>query len=192
MNNNTNTTVTINFTAPITVTVNSKEDYNNLVKLLNLLNNSTAPTDVPAVPVPVKKKAGRFQTEADRENYYTLRLYNLLSEYGIKIRWERGLEQGHVSGKLFTYFVNKLIKERNYQDRQRVYQTFKTLGEAEMKKEPRGLKKDIIFEVYHRMPRGYYESERVKEDMIKYLQEFPLTNDFKEKFHDYMDDKMGK
>lgn len=184
MNNTTANIVTVNFT------INNKEDYNNLVKLLNLLSNTTStPINVPA---PVKKKAGRFQTEADRENYYTLRLYDLLSEYGIKIRWEKGLEQGHVSGKVFTYFVNKLIKERNYQDRQRIYQTFKTLGEAEMKKEPRGLKKDIIFEVYHRMPRGYYESERVKEDMIKYLREFPLTNDFKEKFHDYMDDKMGK
>lgn len=191
MNNNKNTTVTINFTAPITVTVNSKEDYNNLVKLLNLLNNTTS-ADIPAVPAPVKKKAGRFQTEVDRENYYTLRLYNLLSEYGIKIRWERGLEQGHISGKVFTYFVNKLIEERNYQDRQRVYQTFRTLGEAKMKEEPRGLKKDIIFEVYHRMPRGYYESERVKRDMIKYLQEFPLTNDFREKFYNYMNDKMGK
>lgn len=189
MNNKNNTTVTINFTAPITVTVNSKEDYNNLVKLLNLLNNTTS-VDIPTVST--KKKAGRFQTEADRENYYTLRLYDLLSEYGIKIRWERGLEQGHISGKVFTYFVSKLIKERNYQDRQRVYQTFRTLGEAKMKEEPRGLKRDIIFEVYNRMPRGYYESERVKEDMIKYLQEFPLTNDFKEKFHNYMDSKMGK
>ena len=185
-----NATVTVNFTAPITVTINNKEDYNNLVKLLNLLNNNTASTNVPAVPVSVKKKAGRFQTEADRENYYVLRLYNLLSEYGIKIRWEKGLEQGHISGKLFTYFVNKLIKERNYQDRQRIYQTFRTLGEAKMKEEPRGLKKDIIFEIYNRMPRGYYESERAKEDMIKYLREFPLTNDFKEKFHDYMDDKI--
>ena len=183
MNNTTANIVTVNFT------INNKEDYNNLVKLLNLLSNTTS-TPI-NVPVPAKKKAGRFQTETDRENYYVLRLYNLLSEYGIKIRWERGLEQGHISGKVFTYFVNKLIKEKNYQDRQRVYQTFRTLGEGKMKEEPRGLKKDIIFEVYHRMPRGYYESERAKEDMIKYLQEFPLTNDFKEKFHNYMDSKMA-
>lgn len=178
MNNTTANIVTVNFT------INNKEDYNNLVKLLSLFNN------VPAVSA--KKKTGRFQTETDKENYYTLRLYDLLSEYGIKIRWEKGLEQGHVSGKVFTYFVNKLTEEKNPQSRQRVYQTFRTLGEAKMKEEPRGLKRDIIFEVYNRMPRGYYESERVKEDMIKYLQEFPLTNDFKEKFHDYMDDKMGK
>ena len=182
MNNTTANIVTVNFT------INNKEDYNNLVKLLNLLNNNTTLANVPVVPV---KKTGRFQTETDRENYYTLRLYNLLSEYGIKIRWERGLEQGHISGKVFIYFVNKLIKEKNYQDRQRVYQTFRTLGEAKMKEEPRGLKKDIIFEVYHRMPRGYYESKKVKKEIIKYLQEFPLTNDFKEKFHSYMDDKMA-
>ena len=81
----------------------------------------------------------------------------------------------------------------SYAERLRIYDTFHVLGQANMFEEGRGLKKDIVMETYSRMRVTTYKParEKAKADMIKYLVEFPLTNNFKPKFTDYVDDKIA-
>lgn len=181
-------TVSINATAnnntmTINITLNNEADINKLVEALSGLTGVQV----------TKKKGGRFHGQYDRENFYTISLYNVLAQYGIRINWGKGIKTAHLSGKLFTYFVEQLMNADSYAERLRIYDTFHVLGQANMFEEGRGLKKDIVMETYSRMRVTTYKParEKAKADMIKYLVEFPLTNNFKPKFTDYVDDKIA-
>lgn len=185
MKNNTvsiNATTNNNNNVTINVTINNEADINKLIEALSTLTNVQV----------TKKKGGRFHGEYDRENFYVISLYNVLAKYGIRINWGKGIKTAHLSGKLFTYFVEQLMNAESYAERVRIYDTFHVLGQAKMFEEGRGLKKDIVFETYNRMRVTTYKParEKAKADMVKYLTEFPLTNNFKPKFTDYVDDKI--
>jgi hypothetical protein len=176
VNNATANNVTLN------ITLNNEADMNKLIEALSALTNVQV----------TKKKGGRFHGQYDRENFYVISLYNVLAKYGIRINWGKGIKTAHLSGKLFTYFVEQLMNADSYAERVRIYDTFHVLGQAKMFEEGRGLKKDIVFETYNRMRVTTYKParEKAKADMVKYLTEFPLTNNFKPKFTDYVDDKI--
>jgi hypothetical protein len=176
VNNATANNVTLN------ITLNNEADMTKLIEALSTLTN-----------VQVTKKRGRFHGQYDRENFYVISLYNVLAKYGIRINWDKGIRTAHLSGKLFTYFVEQLMNADSYAERLRIYDTFHVLGQANMFEEGRGLKKDIVMETYSRMRVTTYKParEKAKADMIKYLVEFPLTNNFKPKFTDYVDDKIA-
>jgi hypothetical protein len=176
VNNATANNVTLN------ITLNNEADMNKLIEALSALTNVQV----------TKKKGGRFHGQYDRENFYVISLYNVLAKYGIRINWGKGIKTAHLSGKLFTYFVEQLMNAESYAERVRIYDTFHVLGQANMFEEGRGLKKDIVMETYNRMRVTTYKParEKAKADMVKYLTEFPLTNNFKPKFTDYVDDKI--
>lgn len=187
MKNNTNSVVinavsANNNTMTINVTINNEADMTKLIEALSALTGTQV----------TKKRGGRFHGQYDRENFYTISLYNVLAQYGIRINWGKGIKTAHLSGKLFTYFVEQLMNAESYAERVRIYDTFHVLGQANMFEEGRGLKKDIVMETYSRMRVTTYKParEKTKADMIKYLVEFPLTNNFKPKFTDYVDDKI--
>jgi hypothetical protein len=182
-----NNTVSINATTnnnnvTLNITLNNEADMNKLIEALSALTNVQV----------TKKKGGRFHGQYDRENFYVISLYNVLAKYGIRINWGKGIKTAHLSGKLFTYFVEQLMNAESYAERVRIYDTFHVLGQANMFEEGRGLKKDIVMETYNRMRVTTYKParEKAKADMVKYLTEFPLTNNFKPKFTDYVDDKI--
>lgn len=172
-----------NNTMTINITLNNEADMNKFIEALSALTNVQV----------TKKKGGRFHGQYDRENFYVISLYNVLAKYGIRINWGKGIKTAHLSGKLFTYFVEQLMNAESYAERVRIYDTFHVLGQANMFEEGRGLKKDIVMETYNRMRITTYKParERAKQDMVKYLVEFPLTNNFKPKFTDYVDDKIA-
>jgi hypothetical protein len=176
VNNATANNVTLN------ITLNNEADMNKLIEALSALTNVQV----------TKKRGGRFHGQYDRENFYVISLYNVLAKYGIRINWGKGIKTAHLSGKLFTYFVEQLMNADSYAERVRIYDTFHVLGQANMFEEGRGLKKDIVMETYNRMRVTTYKParEKAKADMVKYLTEFPLTNNFKPKFTDYVDDKI--
>lgn len=176
VNNATANNVTLN------ITLNNEADMTKLIEALSTLTNVQV----------TKKKGGRFHGQYDRENFYVISLYNVLAKYGIRINWGKGIRTAHLSGKLFTYFVEQLMNAESYAERVRIYDTFHVLGQANMFEEGRGLKKDIVMETYSRMRATTYKParEKVKADMVKYLVEFPLTNNFKPKFTNYVDDKI--
>lgn len=188
MKNNTNSVVinavSANNNTPLTinVTLNNDADLNKLIEALSALTGTQ-----------VTKKKGRFHGQYDRENFYVISLYNVLAQYGIRINWNKGVKTSHINGKLFTYFVEQLMNAESYAERLRIYDTFHVLGQANMFEEGRGLKKDIVLETYSRMKATTYKPtrEKIKADMIKYLVEFPLTNNFKPKFTDYVNDKIA-
>lgn len=186
MKNNTNSVAinvaTANNTMTINVTLNNDADMNKLIEALSALTGTQ-----------VTKKRGRFHGQYDRENFYVISLYNVLAQYGIRINWGKGIKTAHLSGKLFTYFVEQLMNAESYAERIRIYDTFHVLGQANMFEEGRGLKKDIVMETYNRMKATTYKPtrEKAKADMVKYLVSFPLTNNFKPKFTDYVDDKIA-
>ena len=187
MKNNTNATINVatannDNNVTINVTLNNEADINKLIEALSTLTNVQV----------TKKRGGRFHGEYDRENFYVISLYNVLAQYGIRINWGKGIKIAHLSGKLFTYFVEQLMNAESYAERVRIYDTFHVLGQANMFEEGRGLKKDIVMETYNRMRTTTYKParEKAKADMVKYLTEFPLTNNFKPKFTDYVDDKI--
>lgn len=187
MKNNTNATINVattnNNNVTLNITLNNEVDMNKLIEALSALTNVQV----------TKKKGGRFHGQYDRENFYVISLYNVLAKYGIRINWGKGIKTAHLSGKLFTYFVEQLMNAESYAERVRIYDTFHVLGQANMFEEGRGLKKDIVMETYNRMRITTYKParERAKQDMVKYLVEFPLTNNFKPKFTDYVDDKIA-
>lgn len=186
MKNNTNATINVattnNNNVTLNITLNNEVDMNKLIEALSALTNVQV----------TKKKGGRFHGQYDRENFYVISLYNVLAKYGIRINWGKGIKTAHLSGKLFTYFVEQLMNAESYAERVRIYDTFHVLGQANMFEEGRGLKKDIVMETYSRMRATTYKParEKVKADMVKYLVEFPLTNNFKPKFTNYVDDKI--
>lgn len=187
MKNNTNATINVatannDNTMTINITLNNDADINKLIEALSALTGTQV----------TKKRGGRFHGQYDRENFYVISLYNVLAQYGIRINWGKGIKTAHLSGKLFTYFVEQLMNADSYAERVRIYDTFHTLGQANMFKEGRGLKKDIVMETYNRMRVTTYKParEKAKQDMVKYLVEFPLTNNFKPKFTNYVDDKI--
>lgn len=186
MKNNTNATINVattnNNNVTLNITLNNEVDMNKFIEALSALTNVQV----------TKKKGGRFHGQYDRENFYVISLYNVLAKYGIRINWGKGIRTAHLSGKLFTYFVEQLMNAESYAERVRIYDTFHVLGQANMFEEGRGLKKDIVMETYNRMRVTTYKParERAKQDMVKYLTEFPLTNNFKPKFTNYVDDKI--
>jgi len=187
MKNNTKSVVinavSANNTMTINVTINNEADMNKFIEALSALTGAEV----------TKKRGGRFHGQYDRENFYVISLYNVLAKYGIRINWGRGIRTAHLSGKLFTYFVEQLMNAESYAERVRIYDTFHVLGQANMFEEGRGLKKDIVMETYSRMRATTYKParEKVKADMVKYLTEFPLTNNFRPKFTGYVDDKIA-
>lgn len=186
MKNNTNATINVattnNNNVTLNITLNNEVDMNKFIEALSALTGAEV----------TKKKGGRFHGQYDRENFYVISLYNVLAKYGIRINWSKGIRTAHLSGKLFTYFVEQLMNAESYAERVRIYDTFHVLGQANMFEEGRGLKKDIVMETYNRMRVTTYKParERAKQDMVKYLTEFPLTNNFKPKFTNYVDDKI--
>lgn len=186
MKNNTNATINVattnNNNVTLNITLNNEVDMNKFIEALSALTGAEV----------TKKKGGRFHGQYDRENFYVISLYNVLAKYGIRINWGKGIKTAHLSGKLFTYFVEQLMNAESYAERVRIYDTFHVLGQANMFEEGRGLKKDIVMETYSRMRVTTYKParEKAKADMVKYLTEFPLTNNFKPKFTNYVDDKI--
>lgn len=129
----------------------------------------------------------------DYDKYITGRFNGVLNSYDIKVKTGKGGAQtGHISSTAYKTLLKEL-KTKNVSLR-KIRFLFETLDEAGYKKEGRGLKNDVLFEVLRYIKENDYaktygkrgfNKKKERYDMnnlVEKLTKIPFTNDFAIKF----------
>ncbi len=198
MNNTTAISVSADFN--MTTLMNMLKDTK---ATIIIINNNGNPIDmnniIDSTATEVTKKGYTF----DLHNYYVGHLKGILNRHDIKVKTGMGgAKKGYVSAKVFNELVNQL--ETKEVTMRKVKFLFNALDEAGYKEEGRGLKNDIVFEVLDYIKENDYASHnnvtqyhKTKnqydlDNLVDKLRELILTNDFAEKFHDFLrEDKVA-
>ena len=190
MNNNANA---LSVSANLNVT-----DMTTLMELLKangttviIINNNGTPIDTNIIDTTSTevKKGYTF----DLHNYYAGRVKGVLNKHDIKIKTGMGgAKRGYISASAFDNLVSMLeTKEISYK---RIKFLFEALDEAGYKKEGRGLKNDVLYELLRYIKENNLASQRdinksVKtknqyelDNLVEKLVKIPFTNDFAIKF----------
>lgn len=195
----------INNTNAISVSANSNFDMTALMELLKangatviIINNGNA-IDISNIIDSTTTETGAKVIEKKRtfnyDKYITGRFNGVLSSYDIKVKTGKGGAQtGHISSTAYKTLLKELKTKKV--SLRKVRFLFETLDEAGYKKEGRGLKNDVLFEVlryikendyaktYGKHGRGFNKKkERYDMDnLVEKLTKIPFTNDFAIKF----------
>ena len=197
MTNNT-ATLPVNNANVMSATLLTPEQAN---ALLNYIMSGKAIVIVPdantfnfpsVVSASVETKPKRV---VDMNKYYSNKLNRILAENGISYKCGQGAKRGTIRRKTYNYLLNKMKEEHTAI---KAKKTFSILVQAGMLEEGRGLKYDIVVDVYNRLPKQgkhCFTSDRymnIKEEkIIAALKDLPLTNDFPRKMDKFMNDKLN-
>lgn len=121
----------------------------------------------------------------NREKLLHTNLNKLLAQYDIEHVSGKGARKGAIRDNTYNFLYNKLEEKKGF----KVKEVLSALHEAGYVEEGRGLKYDIVTGVYDAMPNYYQKTpyqQKAKEHLILKLKKMPLTNDFPQKFADYL------
>ena len=182
-------------------TINSASANLDMTSLLSTLKNSKATVIIinNGTPIDINNIIDTTATEVkkgytfDLHNYYAGRVKGVLNKHDIKIKTGMGgAKRGYISASAFDNLVSMLeTKEISYK---RIKFLFEALDEAGYKKEGRGLKNDVLYELLRYIKENNLASQRdinksVKtknqyelDNLVDKLVKIPFTNDFAIKF----------
>ena len=112
-------------------------------------------------------------------------LNKYLNEYGIEHISGKGAKKGVVRDKTYNFLYDRMKEKQGF----KVKETLSALHEAGYVEEGRGLKYDIVTGVYDAMPsynRRVPYQIKAKNHIVLKLKELPLTNNFAQKFEEYL------
>lgn len=188
-------------------TINSASANFDMTSLLSVLKNSKATVIIINNGTPIDMSniidstatevVSKKHCEFNHHAYYTTTLNKILVSHGIKVKEGKGgAKKGHVSERVFKELVNQL--ETKEVTMRKVKFLFNALDEAGYKEEGRGLKNDIVFEVLDYIKENNFASynnvtqyhkaknQNDLDNLVDRLRELILTNDFAEKFHEFL------
>ena len=128
------------------------------------------------------------------DKFYRTKLNNLLMRNEIVHESGKGAKKGVMRDKAYNFLLEEAKKERTTI---KIKNLLYILSEAGMKEEGRGLKYDIVKDVYLRLPEKALSLNNKKyremklNEIISALKELPLTNEFPRKMDKFMNDKLN-
>ena len=178
-------------------------DMTTLMKLLKangatviIINNNGTPIDtniIDTTSTETEAKVIEKKHIFNYDKYITGRFNGVLNSYDIKVKTGKGGAQtGHISSTAYKTLLEELKTKKV--SLRKVRFLFETLDEAGYKKEGRGLKNDVLFEVLRYIKENDYakiygkrgfnkKKERYDMDnLVEKLTKIPFTNDFAIKF----------
>lgn len=187
----TNNTTAISVSADFNMTAFAELLKNSNATVI-IINNNGTPIDMTNVVDSTATEVKKGYT-FDLHNYYVGRVKGILNKHDIKIKTGMGgAKRGYISASAFDNLVSMLeTKEISYK---RIKFLFEALDEAGYKKEGRGLKNDVLYELLRYIKENNLASQRdinktVKtknqyelDNLVEKLTKIPFTNDFAIKF----------
>lgn len=190
MTNNT-TAISVSADFNMTALMNMLKDTKATVIIINNNGTPIMTNVIDSTATEIKKKH-----TFNYHNFCVGRIKQILRQHDIKVKTGMGgAKRGHISASAFNKLVLQL--ETKETSLKRIQFLFNALDEAGYVQEGRGLKNDVLFELlnyikennlaaknnnYCKKGQTQYELDNLVDKLVK----IPFTNDFTEKFANYL------